>query len=408
MKTHKKLSLLLLALCLAMLFVSCDNVYYSAVSGYVQDSSGSGISGVNVYAYTSQSQRDSVYNSYVAGKDFDDPKCLFRATTQANGAFSIGRVVWKTSKSEWGKEYASTTLYFIFFSKDYGIQKQDGVNIISGSSNASSLTVDMGNKVRTNCTVTLRFKDWSDLTQTKSRDLVASPLSFSYTYNDGYGDVKENASTTNGTFTITVPVLQDEDGTINSEVTISNIKQSDGYWTVRNSETKKADTTASYTFKIDSTTTTGDIMLRREKWNLGQGVSGSVTVMPRGVSESKIVLNNSVVTGKLNGEEYNVTVSSSDEPSEFGSIVTGSFSGLFANAEVTVTYANNDQPNEKPNDIQATDIKLNVKKLSDSTLLTQDPASPSYTFKKDGATFDAIQFVINGEKITCTSPSIGE
>ena len=405
MKTHKKLSLLLLALCLTMLFVSCDNVYYSAVSGYVQDSSGSGISGVNVYAYTSQSQRDSVYNSYEAGKDFDDPKCLFRATTQANGAFSIGRVVWKTSKSEWGKDYASTTLYFIFFSKDYGIQKQDGVNIISGSSNASSLTVDMGNKVRTNCTVTLRFKDWSDLTQTKSRDLVASPLSFSYTYNDGYGDVKENASTTNGTFTITVPVLQEEDGTINSEVTISNIKQADGYWRVRNSKTMKVDPAASYTFKIDSTTTTGDIMLRREKWNLGQGVSGSITTTTLCEKNKDFFLDGTTVSGSLvidgSNVVYTATVSSTDEPTyDGGTTIKGSFSGLFANAEVKVTYDAEGTENEKPNDVKATNIKLTINDL------TQTPASATYTFKREGTSFDNINFIVRDTGITCTSSSI--
>ena len=71
-----------LLVAIALFAVSCSadfgkNVYYGGISGVVKDKdNGNGVSGVKVYLYTSESERDDAYNKWHEnGGIFSDEKC---------------------------------------------------------------------------------------------------------------------------------------------------------------------------------------------------------------------------------------------------------------------------------------------------------------------------------------------
>lgn len=324
MKVGKKISIILLSIAMVLVLASCDNVYYSAVSGRVTDASGNGIKDVNVYAYTSKSERDNALSRYKEGTEFNDPECLFRATTAASGDFSIGKIVWKTSKSEWGNDYASATLHFIFFSKDYGIKTYDDVNIISGSANGSSVTVNMGNKNRTNGTLTINFKD-------KEAALgrnISDPISFTYSYNDGYSDVTADVVSSNGSFTIPMTFVNE------AEVTISNIKNSKGYWASEQEE---------YKYTVTSASEIHDIELSRKKYALTNGIEGIVNY--KSSDKYEVYLNGAEVTAYYDPDGKYGTVSNG-KPSEFD--------GAKGKVEVGTITSTDNPNNDNPLSISVT------------------------------------------------------
>ena len=69
-----KLRNCLIALVLILALSGCNkDVFYSAVSGRLIDNdTENGIAGVNVYAYTSEEERDSAFNSWKSGTIFSD------------------------------------------------------------------------------------------------------------------------------------------------------------------------------------------------------------------------------------------------------------------------------------------------------------------------------------------------
>ena len=336
MKVGKKISIILLSIAMVLLVASCDNVYYSAVSGRVTNANGDGIKDVNVYAYTSKTERDAALSRHKEGTEFNDPECLFRATTAASGDFSIGKIVWKTSKSEWGNDYASATLHFIFFSKDYGIKTYDDVNIISGSANGSSVTVNMGNKNRTNGTLTVNFKD-KDAALGRN---ITDPITFTYSYNDGYSDVTADVVSSNGSFTIPMTFVKE------AKVTISNIKNSKDYWSA---EPKK------YEYTVSSASEIHDIELARKKYALTNGIEGVVNYKSN--DQYAVYLNGAEVAAyydpdgdygsaengtpanfdSANGKVETRTITSTDNPNNdnpLSSSVTGTFNSLLKGLEI--------------------------------------------------------------------------
>ena len=77
-----------LLVAIALFAVSCSadfgkNVYYGGISGVVKDKDTSKtVSGVKVYLYTSESERDKAFSSWESkGGVFSDENCLYKAAT---------------------------------------------------------------------------------------------------------------------------------------------------------------------------------------------------------------------------------------------------------------------------------------------------------------------------------------
>lgn len=140
------------ALMLAVLLASCSVVFEAGISGTVETPSGTGktaVAGVNVFAYTDKSSRDSDYVLF-CNESITRPteKSGYVATTStnANGEFTVNKIVWETKRSDFGKTADVNKLYLIFYHEDYYPEKADAT-VISGSTNSGNVSVTLnGNK----------------------------------------------------------------------------------------------------------------------------------------------------------------------------------------------------------------------------------------------------------------------
>ena len=149
------------ALMLSVLLASCSVVFEAGISGTVETASGTGkvaVSGVNVFAYTKESARNSDYELFCNGsitRPTEGSGYVATTSTNANGEFTVNKIVWETTRSEFGKTADVNKLYLIFYHEDYYPEKADAT-IISGSTNASNVSVTLnGNKEYTSINLTV-------------------------------------------------------------------------------------------------------------------------------------------------------------------------------------------------------------------------------------------------------------
>lgn len=137
---------------LIFVFVSCSSVFEGGLSGTLTDINGVGISGVRVYAYTDKKLRDQDFNRGTstdsAGRLIYTPSYdgnnIPTTTTDAGGNFTISKLVWKTTKPEFGKSADLLDVYLLYFHPDYGLVKeQEYVTIVSDSNNSSRVSTQL-------------------------------------------------------------------------------------------------------------------------------------------------------------------------------------------------------------------------------------------------------------------------
>ena len=152
--------LLIMSVMLAVLLASCSVVFEAGISGKVETPSGTdkvAVAGVSVFAYTKQSARDSddeLFRNGTITRPREDSGYVATTTTNANGEFTVNKIVWETTRSEFGKTADVNKLYLIFYHEDYYPEKADAT-IISGSTNSSNVSVTLeGNKDYTTINVT--------------------------------------------------------------------------------------------------------------------------------------------------------------------------------------------------------------------------------------------------------------
>ena len=141
----------LLLTVLSFLLFSCSSVFQAGLSGIVTDSdSNQAIADVKVFAYTSKSARDADYQSWIDKNDiysdFNPSKAYIpRATTNANGEFTINKLTWKTNNPEFGKTADYNEVFLLFYKKDYGLNKntEDNIMIVSDSNNNSNVSQEL-------------------------------------------------------------------------------------------------------------------------------------------------------------------------------------------------------------------------------------------------------------------------
>ena len=157
---NRRLSLIM-AVLLVCLLASCSVVFEAGISGTVETPSGTGkvaVGGVSVFAYTKESARDSDYELFCNGsiiRPREDSGYVATTRTNANGEFTVNKIVWETKSSDFGKTADVSKLYLIFYHEDYYPEKADAT-IISGSTNASNVSVTLnGNKDYTTINLTV-------------------------------------------------------------------------------------------------------------------------------------------------------------------------------------------------------------------------------------------------------------
>ena len=328
-----------LLVAIALFAVSCSadfgkNVYYGGISGVVKDKdNGNGVSGVKVYLYTSESERDEAYNKWQENRGiFSDEKCLYKSTTDANGKWTVSKVVWMTKDGAWGADYDHIPVFIIYFSEDYGCWKEEKIELVSGTSNTNAIESKREN-IKETSKLTINFRE-----DNKS---ISDEITFTYSYNDGYREIKKDVSTTNGQFTINNLSYVKNDGGV--DVVISNIKTPNGCWDTSSFNVNGGTVTGYITVNVKEASVTTDIGLTRTKYDLGEsGLSGRITA-PRSVvmdSTGKSVehtLDSLFVVIEVNGKIYSVLSGNGNYDSENAGSFSVDFSGLAVNEKVSKT-----------------------------------------------------------------------
>ena len=334
MKKNRYITLILL---IALFAVSCSadfgkNVYYGGISGVVKDKdNGNGVSGVKVYLYTSESERDEAYNKWQDnGGIFSDEKCLYKSTTDANGKWTVSKVVWMTKDGAWGADYDHIPVFIIYFSEDYGCWKEEKIELVSGTSNTNAIESKREN-IKETSKLTINFRE-----DNKS---ISDEITFTYSYNDGYREIKKDVSTTNGQFTINNLSYVKNDGGV--DVVISNIKTPNGCWDTSSFNVNGGAVTGYITVNVKEASVTTDIKLTRTKYDLGEsGLSGRITA-PRSVvmdSTGKSLehsLDGLVVAVKVNDNYYSTVTGSGNYNSDTAGSFSVDFSELAVNEQIT-------------------------------------------------------------------------
>ena len=326
-----------LLVAIALFAVSCSadfgkNVYYGGISGVVKDKdNGNGVSGVKVYLYTSESERDEAYNKWQDnGGIFSDEKCLYKSTTDANGKWTVSKVVWMTKDGAWGADYDHIPVFIIYFSEDYGCWKEEKIELVSGTSNTNAIESKREN-IKETSKLTINFRE-----DNKS---ISDEITFTYSYNDGYREIKKDVSTTNGQFPINHLYYVKNDGGV--DVVISNIKTPNGCWDTSTFNEKGGTVTGYITVNVKEASVTTDIGLTRTKYDLGEsGLSGRITA-PRSVvmdSTGKSLehsLDGLVVAVKVNDNYYSTVTGSGNYNSDTAGSFSVDFSELAVNEKIT-------------------------------------------------------------------------
>ena len=326
-----------LLVAIALFAVSCSadfgkNVYYGGISGVVKDKdNGNGVSGVKVYLYTSESERDEAYNKWQEnGGIFSDEKCLYKSTTDANGKWTVSKVVWMTKDGAWGADYDHIPVFIIYFSEDYGCWKEEKIELVSGTSNTNAIESKREN-IKETSKLTINFRE-----DNKS---ISDEITFTYSYNDGYREIKKDVSTTNGQFTINNLSYVKNDGGVG--VVISNIKTPNGCWDTSSFNVNGGTVTGYITVNVKEASVTTDIGLTRTKYDLGEsGISGKV-IAPRkivfdlGSNTVEHSLDGLVVAVKVNDNFYSTLTGSGNYDSDTAGSFSVDFSGLAVNEKIT-------------------------------------------------------------------------
>ena len=317
--------------------VSCSadfgkNVYYGGISGVVKDKDTSNtVSGVKVYLYTSESERDKAFSSWESkGGVFSDENCLYKAATDNNGKWSISKVVWMASDGAWGSDYDHIPVYIIYFSEDYGCWKEEKIELVSGTSNTNAIESKKDN-IMDSSKLTINFREGN-----KS---ITDEITFTYTYNDGYSDRTEKVSTTNGQYIINnLSYVKNDNGV---DVIISDIKTPNGCWDTTSYVINGSIVTGDITINVNEASVTRDINLTRIKYDLGEsGISGKVTA-PRkivfGVGSNTVEnsLDGLVVVVKVNDSFYSTLTGSGNYDSDTAGSFSVDFSGLAVNEKIS-------------------------------------------------------------------------
>ena len=158
---RRRFLVIIALIALVLVLAGCSVVFEAGISGKVVTASGTGtanVQDVSVFAYTDSSLRDSDFAKFQAGtitRPSEGSGYVATTNTNANGEFTVNKVVWETKKSEFGKTADVSKLYLIFYHEDYFPAKADAT-IISGSTNSSNVYVKLeGSKDYTTLNVTV-------------------------------------------------------------------------------------------------------------------------------------------------------------------------------------------------------------------------------------------------------------
>ncbi|MDK2860745.1 hypothetical protein [Sphaerochaeta halotolerans] len=138
---HHNTRVAFLVLFVIVTLSSCSVVFRASIGGVLKDqASEEGIEGMDVFIYTDASSRDADYQLWSADTSKVGQSSKYRGKTQsdAEGNFTIDRIIWESNQPAYGKTADYIEVFFIFFHEDYGVHKNSNTKhymIASDSAN---------------------------------------------------------------------------------------------------------------------------------------------------------------------------------------------------------------------------------------------------------------------------------
>ena len=208
-KALSKVSVILAGLIISSFVLSCSSVFSGGTGGRVVDAESTsnpkeGISDVEVYAYTSEKDRDSDFNKWNKTERFSPAsKYYARTTTGTDGNFVISKLMWKEWKPAFGKDGDVSEVYLLFYHENYGLVK--GGTLIVSDSTTDSIYVEM-TKTRVSTLLSLSVIDVA--TDSATSETVHVKVTVPQTSKDiSVADpvIKETDISGNGVLSVTYP-----------------------------------------------------------------------------------------------------------------------------------------------------------------------------------------------------------
>lgn len=201
----------------SLLFTSCYSIFSGATGGVVVDAESTTtpkavIANVDVYAYTSEKDRDSDFSKWTEGTTFEPHAEYYgHTTTGADGSFVISKLVWKKgpAKSSFGKDADTQLVYLLFYHEDYGLTK--GSTLIVSDSTSDSVYAEL-TAIRKSTNLIIKIMDISTNTQTTIPLFVSISVPQTTEANtEALPIVYKQTITGTGTVKVTYPRWQNEE-----------------------------------------------------------------------------------------------------------------------------------------------------------------------------------------------------
>ncbi|MDD7537288.1 MAG: hypothetical protein SPK48_08260 [Bullifex sp.] len=148
MKQFKQIMTVLLVL---LLLTSCSSVFSGGFTGTIRedkggsdDSNNTGIEGATVYIYTDEGARNADYDAATAASPSLPSRYVASTTTNANGQFSVSKILWQTNSPAYGKTADRISLYLLIHKAGFGVngynKNSSMITIASDSTNEATYT----------------------------------------------------------------------------------------------------------------------------------------------------------------------------------------------------------------------------------------------------------------------------
>ncbi|MCR4712742.1 MAG: hypothetical protein K5751_00005, partial [Treponemataceae bacterium] len=149
------------------LLFSCSAVFEGGVSGKVVDAESTanpkaGIQDVEVYVYTSEYLWNEDFRLYNGTGKFIPSSSTYigHTTTGSDGTFSLSKLMWESSKPQFGKTGDTIPVFLLFYHENYGLLKNEN-NAVIISDNVSYVVYQEMKAIRTNTTLNISVLDAS-------------------------------------------------------------------------------------------------------------------------------------------------------------------------------------------------------------------------------------------------------
>jgi len=195
-------------------FTGCYSVFNGGTGGLIVDAESTsspkrGIANVDIYAYTSESDRDSDFEDWQENTVFSPSTSYYgHTTTDAEGSFVISNIVWKESSPDFGKDADYTTIYLLYYHENYGLTKDQ--TVITSDSTSDTVYAEL-TAIKKTTALNISIYDVATSNLTSNNVLVKVSVPQNTNTIDAPAKVYEQIIAGNGSINISYPRWKNAD-----------------------------------------------------------------------------------------------------------------------------------------------------------------------------------------------------